>query len=76
MSGTTRRVTNLLAAAVLMGAALAAGPGAPDPLLAEPDCTVEYHACIDEAREEPAIIREMGYVECMAEWTGCVLRKL
>lgn len=76
MSDTTHRVTRLLAAAVLAGAALATGPGVPGSLSAEADCTDEYEACITEAREKPAIIREMGYVECLAEWTGCVLRKL
>lgn len=70
------RTPRLLAAAALLGVALALQPAAPAPLRAGPDCTTEYEECIAEASLKKPILREMAYIECLAEWTGCVLETL
>lgn len=76
MSGTSRHLTRLVGAAALLGAALSLQPAAPAPLEADPNCTEQYDQCITEASAKRPIIREMAYVECLAEWTGCVIGKL
>lgn len=76
MSASTHRPSRLVAAAVLLGAALALQPAAPAALRAGPDCTDQYEDCITEARSKKPILREMAYVECLAEWSGCVADKL
>ncbi len=76
MLAPAHRPSRLLAAVVLLAAALALPPAVPGPLRAGPDCTTEYENCLNESRQKPAILREMGYVECLAEWTGCVMGKL
>lgn len=76
MLASAGRTTRLLAAAALLGAALALQPAAPAPLRAGPDCTTQYEECITEASLLKPILREMAYIECLTEWTGCVLEKL
>ena len=76
MFGTWLRASRLLGAAALLGAALTLQPAAPAPLQAGPDCTEQYDQCITEASRKRPVIREMAYVECLAEWTGCVVGKL
>lgn len=76
MLASAHRPSRLLAAVVLLAAALALPTAVPAPLRAGPDCTSQYEDCLNESRTKPAILREMGYVECLAEWTGCVMDKL
>lgn len=76
MFGSSPRLARLVGAAALLGAALALQPVAPATLHADADCTSEYDECITEASTMRSVIREMAYVECFAEWTGCVVRKL
>lgn len=70
------RVSRLVGAAALLGAALTLQPAAPAPLRAGAECSEDYDRCITEASRERPIIREMAYIECLAEWVGCVIGKL
>lgn len=76
MTVISRHASRLLGAAVLLGAALAFQPAVPAPLAAGPTCTDQYEDCINESRSKPRILREMGYIECLGEWGGCVAAKI
>lgn len=75
MLASLHRSTRLAAAAVLLGGALAFQPAAPPPLQAGIECTIAYTECLTKARKLAIPLRQMGYVECMAEWVGCVSKK-
>lgn len=75
MLASLHRPTRLAAAAVTLAAALAFQPAAPPPLEAGIECTIEYTACLAKAETLATPLRQMGYIECMAEWVGCVSEK-
>lgn len=50
---------------------------APDEARADgPDCTEDYQSCIAEAGLLDSPYQEIADVECAAELTGCIARKL
>lgn len=75
MLASLHRSTRFAAAAVMLGGALAFQPAAPPPLEAGIECTIAYTECIAQASTRKPVIREMGYIECLAEWVGCVKDK-
>jgi len=45
-------------------------------VLEGPDATKKYIDCIHAAEKLGGIAREMGYIECFAQWAGGVVRKV
>ena len=42
----------------------------------EADCTNQYVACLNDSYHLEGILQSMADLECFAEYTGCVTRKL
>jgi hypothetical protein len=70
MIGTTKRVFTLS----LLSMALMGSPGAVSASGAE--CSLDYNLCLNSALQMDGAARELGSVECAAEWIGCTVGKL
>ena len=70
MIGMTRRVFALS----LLIAALSGSPGAASAF--DAGCSLDYNLCLNTALQMDGAARELGSVECAAEWVGCTVGKL
>ncbi len=70
MIGTTKRVSALS----LLCMALMGTPGAASAF--DAGCSLDYNLCLNSALQMDGAARELGSVECAAEWVGCTVGKL
>ena len=47
----------------------------PQPVAAA-DCTTQYEQCLNDSWDTKGAVQVMADVECFAEYTGCIRRKL
>ena len=41
-----------------------------------PECSLDYNLCLNTAVQMDGAAKELGSVECAAEWVGCTVGKL